>query len=258
MNDKKYFIGWADQMPIRNAKALRKLLIPAIVLIPILAFILVFFSKPFNNHRFELGTVKTFTGVYYSNPAPILILEEDQTPILHDPHALLVGYGKNGAAGFMRAIEKQTGSLNGKKIIIQGTLIYGDGRTLIELTKKENSLLEVLTDTISKSPPSELSYSEYEGEIVDPKCWFGVMKPAEGKVHKSCAIRCVSGGIPPVLRIKQSDQYHYFILKGEDGQDINHEVLQYIAEPVGISGQGYAQNGWNVLLINPETISYLK
>ena len=42
---------------------------------------------------------------------------------------------------------------------------------------------------------------DVKGEIVDPKCFFGVMKPGEGKPHKDCAIRCILGGIPPVLKV---------------------------------------------------------
>lgn len=37
-----------------------------------------------------------------------------------------------------------------------------------------------------------------EDEIIDPKCYFGVI-PGKGKIHRSCAIRCISDGIPPVL-----------------------------------------------------------
>jgi hypothetical protein len=34
------------------------------------------------------------------------------------------------------------------------------------------------------------------GEIVDGKCYLGVMNPGSGKVHRDCAARCLSGGVP--------------------------------------------------------------
>ena len=35
------------------------------------------------------------------------------------------------------------------------------------------------------------------GEIVDSKCFLGVMVPGAGKTHKECASLCLRGGIPP-------------------------------------------------------------
>ena len=37
------------------------------------------------------------------------------------------------------------------------------------------------------------------GEIVDSKRYLGVMNPGNGKVHRDCAVRCLSGGIPPIF-----------------------------------------------------------
>jgi len=252
----EFYIGWNDPMPDRNKKALRRLLIPVFLLIPVLAFILVFFMKPFNDHQFELGQIKEFTGIYQASPFPALLLDADQAPAGHASQALLVGYGKNGALGFMQAVEKEQGPLSGKKIKIQGTLIFGDGKTLIELTKKEQSFLEILADASVGSLSGTPQVLEAAGEILDPKCWFGVMKPGEGKVHKSCAIRCVSGGIPPVFRIKKDGKNTYYILKGLEGQEINQAVLPFIGEPVLVSGNTYTQHGWNILQIDPQGIQY--
>jgi hypothetical protein len=44
------------------------------------------------------------------------------------------------------------------------------------------------------------------GEIVDSKCYLGVMNPGALIPHRACAIRCISGGIPPVLLVRQSDR----------------------------------------------------
>lgn len=237
-------------MPKRNKDALRKLLIPVFIGIPILVFSLVYFAKPFNDHQFELGSIKSFTGIYYASPFPVLLLDAGQGPEDYNPAALLVGYGKNGAKGFMETIEQETGSLSGKKVQIQGTLIYGDGRTLIELTKKEASLEKIISDEVQIKQASTSTKQQLSGEILDPKCWFGVMKPAEGKVHKSCAIRCISGGISPVFRIQSNGKNTYYVLKGQSDEDINQMVLSYVGEPVQISGESYQENGWQVLKVD--------
>ncbi|MEM6377258.1 MAG: hypothetical protein AAF705_03535 [Bacteroidota bacterium] len=249
-----YFIGWNDEMPARNKKAIRRLLLPLFIGIPILVFCLVYFASPFNDHEFELGKVKSFTGTYFADPFPVLLLDEGQAPAGHDPAALLVGYGKNGAKGFMETIEQKMGVLSGKKIQLYGTLIYGDGRVLIELTKKEDSLEKVIADQGQNTQAVAGNTQQFSGEILDPKCWFGVMKPGDGKVHKSCAIRCISGGIPPVFRVQSNDGNAYYVLKGKSGTVINEMVLSYVGEPVQISGTSVQQNGWQVLEVDEITL----
>jgi hypothetical protein len=49
------------------------------------------------------------------------------------------------------------------------------------------------------APPIRLGHRTIRGEILDSKCWLGVMKPASGTVHRGCATRCLSGGIPPLV-----------------------------------------------------------
>ncbi|MEM9051484.1 MAG: hypothetical protein AAGC47_05480 [Bacteroidota bacterium] len=253
MSEKDFFVGWDENTPAENKRALRRLLIPIFVGVPLLALVLVSFIKPFNDHKFELGNIKEFSGVLHTTPFPVLLMEAEESPMGEETSALLVGYGKNGAKTFL----KDPIGLEGKRVRIAGTLIYGDGKTLIELTEKENSLLEVDKSNITKPEVGATEGLQLEGEILDPKCWFGVMKPAEGKVHKSCAIRCVSGGIEPVLRVSVDGKNTYYVLKGEKGQDINQEVLEFIAEPVTVKAKVEMRNGWNVAYVNPAQISYI-
>lgn len=257
MSKPNYYIGWLEELPERNSKAIRRLLIPIFICLPLIALAVVYFAKPFNDHQFDFGNVQSFTGTYHEMPFPVLILDEGQGPELPDQHLLLVGYGKMGATGFMQQAAQEKGVLDGKHIRLSGTLIYGDGRALLELTDQEKSVLEVLS---APSPPylDEMiaTQRQLDGEIIDPKCWFGVMKPAEGKVHKSCAIRCVSGGIPPVFRVKADGKNTYYVLRGADGESINHDILPFIGEPVSITGQFSEKHGWGVLNVLPTDIKY--
>ncbi len=56
------------------------------------------------------------------------------------------------------------------------------------------------------------------GEIVDTKCHLGVMNPGEGKVHRDCAVRCISGGAPPVSGADQEGDTRLLLLTGADGR----------------------------------------
>ena len=92
------------------------------------------------------------------------------------------------------------------------------------------------------------------GEIVDSKCWLGVMKPARLKPHRACATRCISGGIPPLLLV-QDERGHtlHYLLAGADGRPLHKEVLDRIAEPVEISGDVARHGDWLVLYADPAT-----
>ncbi len=246
--DEEFYIGWQAGMPARNKTALRILLWPVVVLLTVLTLLVVWFQKPFNNYQFALGNVEEITGTYFDVPIPLLEADPSDLPQGASNAILLVGYGKSGAEGIIKAIEKEKGSLNGKKVSLRGTLIHGDGKALLELTEKERSLVEIHTDPAVPAPlPAPVKPIALSGEILDPKCYFGVMKPGEGKIHKSCAIRCISGGIPPVFRAGKKGNYQYYILLGKNGKKINKAILPLVAEQIDLSGTTTTLHGWNML-----------
>ena len=70
-------------------------------------------------------------------------------------------------------------------------VIVGDGRsTLCELVRAH---------PLDGSAASRVTL---RGEIVDSKCFLGVMVPGAGRTHKECASLCVRGGIPPALFVR--------------------------------------------------------
>jgi len=258
---KPFYIGWQDKMPKEHKSSVKKFIILIYLALPILAFSIIYVQRDFNGHQFELGKTSELTGVYHSSPVPTLeVLRSDMKADLSN-HVLLVGYGKFGAEGIMENIAKQEGNIDGKRITLRGTLIYGDGKTILELSKKSKSLVAIHENVINKNDDKEYTTNALNnviGEIVDPKCYFGVMKPGEGKIHKSCAIRCISGGIPPVFKTKvDQNKSEYYILLGEKGEKINHRVLDKIAEKVTLNGVTTQIYGWNYLYLNPELIKLI-
>jgi hypothetical protein len=257
MSKNEFYIGWQDEMPNSTERFLKKLMISIGVMISVLVIVIVIFQQTFNDHVFEFGSQTEVTGVYIAEPYPMLQITHNDTNIVSES-VLLVGFGKFGAKSIMQEIEQGVGMLDLQEITMKGTLIYGDGVTLLEFTDQAISF-------IGKSgnfrQPLILDKSKINiamsGEILDPKCYFGVMKPGEGKIHKSCAIRCLSGGIPPVFRVWNSSSmsHNYFLLSGKDGSEINTELLPFVGEMITLEGVGYSQLDLDVLEIDPEKIT---
>jgi hypothetical protein len=102
----------------------------------------------------------------------------------------------------------------------------------------------------------DLGLVTLRGEIVDSKCYFGVMNPGRGKVHRDCAVRCISGGVPPALLVKHQDgNLRTILLTGSDGQPLGQEVLEYVAEPLAVTGRLAVINSELVLKTEPRAFT---
>ena len=240
-----------------NAKTLRWFLFPLSILLLVILFLIVQFGNPINLNAFKPKNIHEFSGVYFDQPKPMIILDKGNYPEGFRPEALLIGNGKFGAEAILAEKETIPSELNGKRIRLRGTLLSGDGKLLIELTDGAASILSL---DKSISYPVQQTRPEpalLKGVILDPKCWFDGTKPLEGMVNKSCAIQGISGGTPPLFRVEKDGQNIYYVLESTSVEQINKEVLEFVAEAVLISGQVLSQNGWNVLRTNAEQIIYL-
>ena len=139
--------------------------------------------------------------------------------------------------------------MNNHKLRSKERLFTVTEKTLLELTDEENALVKSESmDTIFEAPMRKVGEIKVVGEIVDSKCYFGVMNPGFGKPHRSCAIRCVSGGIPPVVWTEsKSGATDYYIVLGKEGKAINQEVLPYVADQSCIKGLMYQYFDWKVI-----------
>jgi hypothetical protein len=73
------------------------------------------------------------------------------------------------------------------------------------------------------------------------------MKPGEGKPHRDCAIRCILGGISPMLAVKnEKGEANYYLLVSDDGGSINEAVQDYVAEPVEMKARLVQYDDWVV------------
>jgi hypothetical protein len=248
-----FYIGWMAAAPRLFARFIRKYLLTILPLIILLAGILAVSQKKFGTGNFEFGQLTEVTGIYFKDPVPCIkvVNGKDIWGNLSCITIPLVGYGKHGAVGMMADIESEKNiSLNKKRLTLKGTLLYNDGKTILQVNKNDRLLLKVSDLPV---PPDllpqkrELGSFTVKGEIIDPKCYFGVMKPGEGKVHRDCAIRCILGGIPPMLAVKNDrGESNYYILVGPNGEPMNQAVQDFVAEPVEIKARLVQQDDWIV------------
>ncbi|MCO6490677.1 MAG: hypothetical protein J5I98_19835 [Phaeodactylibacter sp.] len=251
MPNNDFYIGYLEKMPPAFRGPVRGFVMAAASLLITASFLIVKSQQAFSTSTFELGRLTTVGGVLRMEPAPMLQLatgtNQQGQPILQS--ILLIGFGKHGAEATLEKAEAQRQlQLDGKKVKLEGTLIYHDGKTLLELAQGEKSVLEVADAPPVNRQFADLGPAKLRGEIADPKCYFGVMKPGEGKVHRSCAARCIAGGIPPVLKATgREGQVQYFIIQGPDGRPANEQLLPVVGEPVQLSGTVLQYDDWLVL-----------
>ena len=257
----EFYIGYLPKAPKRITRFVKSVIGLLFLGLVLTAFILASNQKNISNGIYEYGNLTLLEGVLYKKPQPFLKVLEG-TDVEGKPvfkNILLVNYGKFGALASLKKMEEKTGKdLTKVKVKIRGTLIYHNGVTLLELTEKEEALqgFEALDETEPYSRTTKnLGNLLLTGEIIDPKCYFGSMKPGQGKPHRSCAILCISGGIPPMYVVKtKNDQADYYLLMGENGNPVNKEVLNYVADPTLIEGRAEQIDEWKVIYINPSMI----
>jgi len=251
-NDEFYVSYIEDSIGTKTKQTLKRFIAVAVGIVILAALVFSFSQKPFKNSTFELTSAKKITGTFHENPYPMLRVEIAENTY---KNILLLGFGKSSANPFLEKIRNEVKDINGKTVTIEGNLIYYNGKTLIQITDDEKVTLAKI-DASNKIPvKTVISEMTLQGEIIDPKCYFGVMKPGKGKIHRSCAVRCISGGIPPVLATTDKNNIsQYFLLTDLQGNPINNDILPYIGKPSKIKGIVEKMEDWYIMKINVSDI----
>ena len=99
---------------------------------------------------------------------------------------------------------------------------------------------------------SDKGAAELTGEIVDSKCFLGVMVPGSGKTHKECASLCLRGGLPPALYVQdRAGHSSLLLLVGPTGEPIGARALEAAGEAIALTGSVQRRGGWWVLRTDP-------
>ncbi len=227
----EFYLGYAPKAPRGLARAVRSLVIALLAITALVSMILVFGQHRFAASFFEFGVVREFAGELRAKPYPVLLTGKNggtgNTPPVSS--YALVAQGKHGA-------DSLVAGLDGQRVKLRGSLIYRDRHYMIEVVPG-SIVPDGLPAKEANQTIEDLGRQTLIGEIVDSKCYLGVMNPGQTKPHRECASLCIRGGIPPLFVVRDAGGREVDLwLVSETGQPVNREVLDFVAEPVEITG----------------------
>ncbi len=249
----EFFVGYLPEPPAKTMSILKWVMVVLGMSIVTIGVILALNERKFSSTNFDYEKYTTQEGFVFKSPIPHLkiVTGVDSLGNTNYKTLLLVGFGKAGATKTLSTFEDTLGELEGKFVKLTGELIYGDGKSLFQISASH--VPEVKTSVGSASSTiKKLGTVSLQGEIVDPKCYFGVMNPGEGKPHRSCAIRCIAGGIPPVFHLANTSDY--YILLDENYQPVNDQVLDMVGDQITLTGETLLFDSWKILLVRKENL----
>ena len=246
----EFYVGYLPKAPVGIARRIRTVVVLLLIFAAIAAMVFARVQSTFAPSVFEYGKVSTFEGTIETTPYPILIVAGPGSTEPKSSRYLLVAEGKHGA-------DSQVATFTGRNVQLRGTKIYRENQMMLEVASGSISLKG---DSAQSVPPSqELGAFELSGEIVDGKCYLGVMNPGSGKVHRDCAVRCISGGIPPVFATNDFNGSPAILLLSDlDQKPLPKEsFLKLVAQPVRIRGKVIKTGETLYLKTEPSAISPL-
>jgi hypothetical protein len=223
----EFYVGYLPNAPRVLGKIVTRIAASILLAGTAVGALLIFNQPAFAPSRFEAGKYRDYEGVIEEWPYPILVADSASF--------LLVAPGKYGVTEAVRGLQ-------GMSVRLKGSLVErARDRMLVVPPGSVVTDGSIVTDTARplKLAPSitDLGPITLRGEIVDTKCYLGAMNPGESKVHRDCAVRCISGGVPPAFLARDvSGEVKILLLVGADGRALDKEVLRYVAEPLELSG----------------------
>jgi hypothetical protein len=145
---------------------------------------------------------------------------------------LVVQQGKRGAVERLRPYA-------GRLVTVRGNWLHRGDRWMLELAEGPDSIAGVESPEIEAGGERRevviIGTGDFEGEIIDPKCYLGAMKPGGGKTHKGCAALCLRGGIPPMLATRDPAKVErFYLLVLDTGSDAREALVPYVGDRVSL------------------------
>lgn len=201
--------------------------------------------------RWDTAAAVTMGGVLMLRPYPVLHRFDPAAPGEVES-VLLVRQGKRSADAWAREFA-------GRAVTVRGYPVTRGRWKMLEIPSPDAIAADpdAAGGAGDDLPPAlaieALGDAELSGEIVDSKCFLGVMKPGAGRSHKACAELCLRGGIPPILVTTGADgQKIGALLARADGGGAAAELAEFAADPVRVSGQLQRQGG--LLFMRVDTV----
>lgn len=225
-----FFIGWSPDMPKADR---RTFLLSGIAMTLAGAGIAAGVAsqqRPVGPGQWNQGAIRDWRGRIFADPYPMIRTADIDGTVRT---AFLSCMGKCGVRDRLRALEDG-------EAIITGSLIHRGPHAMIAVIDGADWVRPVsgtrLDPAFDMPRARVLGEASLKGEILDTKCWFGAMRPAQGKVHKSCAALCIQAGLPPALFTQDTQgNERIFIMTDSDGPH-GDAILPLVADPVEVSG----------------------
>lgn len=233
----EFFVGYLPAMPREHGRAVRRavaVIATGLVVLAVLLSTLV--NRPARATWDEAAV--TLTGTLVTTPYP-MVVSDDQGEART---VLVVAERKFGALDRLN-------ELRGTRVMLRGTVLERDGRRMFELSDAPDAVSGV--GNASEVTMRDLGPVILRGQIVDSKCYSGAMKPGEGKEHRACAVRCISGGIPPGFVVDDAAGAPFCVLADQNGGPLNAVVLDYVAEHTEVRGTMGEIGDLRVLRVDP-------
>ena len=178
----------------------------------------------------------SITGALVNAPYPMLRMHDPKAPFgLRS--VLIVAEGK-----CLNTLKLGPGGT--KPVTLSGSLIERKGRQMLSVPMFGDDWISGDGATVDDlpalaNPPVErLGAARLAGQIMDSKCFFGVMRPGQGKTHKACASLCIRGGIPPSFWVRSANgEEAVLLMTTADGEPMPMDILPFVADPVEAEGE---------------------
>jgi hypothetical protein len=231
----EFFIGY-EPVPPRVGRRLSRIAVAAATSAALGGAALTAGHVRLEGGTFAFGDARTITGAPAATPYPALRLEGDSGPAA----VLLVAAGKHGV---------DAGVADAARVTAMASRIKRGDAVMMEVvpgSASQAGTRSAVRQTDDGRPVTLV------GEIVDSKCFLGVMVPGDGTTHRDCASLCIRGGVPPAFYVQDREgNSALLLLTGTAPAAVREQAVRLAGSAVEISGRVTRQAGWLVLQSNP-------
>ena len=231
--DDEFYIGYEARMPPGIARRVRIAVACAAAAVLSLALVATSAQRLLAASSFDFGYRQSWTGRLVRIPAPALLVPAGTGY----QWFWLVGRGKHGAEPALAAAPDGWAT-------VTGTLISRDRWRMIEVVSAIAAPQPVNAPSDPPTADGDGLEVTLSGEVVDSKCFLGVMNPGERTVHRDCAIRCLSGGVPPMLAYaSEGGRRDLAVLVDASGRLLHDSLHDHAGRPLVARGRLFVING---------------
>lgn len=234
----EFYIGYEARMPPVIARAVSRAVGLSLLVAAAAAIGATLAQETLPDARFAYGQEEVLHGWLTRWPAPALMVREAGAWRRY----WLVARGKFGAERELARMPDGWTRLSAARI-----------------TRGEWRMLEIIPGSVAsadqEAEPPPLARAapvvfSVAGEIVDSKCYLGVMNPGSATAHRDCAVRCLSGGVPPMFAYRDaSGEPRLALLLQRDGRRLDPATVRRAGTRLTLTGELMSAGDADVLVV---------